>query len=160
MALVPDFSVICSYVCQPRPCSKRFCLLKHLPFSQIIFKCSSHDSELFINCIFLFLHSKGNTMARVFWFFLVELSSVCVAGLFLRVQEFTGFSGSTRSIGPLQPLFISLVFLWLHFEWFQIVAYWRKQISGEKWWDTILPPRNRTRLTFDSLSFWTQFLPK
>lgn len=86
--------------------------------SQFIFKCSSPDSELFINCIFHFLHSKGNTMARVLFFLFAELSSVCVAGLFLRVREFTGFSGSTRNSMPLQPpylfrfvvLFISLCF--------------------------------------------------
>lgn len=72
----------------PQTLEKRFSVsLNACLFSQFIFKYSSHDSELFINCnfflsLFFFLHSRVNTMS-----FFAELSSVCVAGLLLRVPE-------------------------------------------------------------------------
>lgn len=87
MALVSDFWCAPSLMflrLSAQTLQKRFSVsLNACLFSQFIFKYSSHDSELFINCNFFFFYIRGLTQCPFF----AELSSVCVAGLFLRVPE-------------------------------------------------------------------------
>lgn len=111
MALVPDLSVV--PVCQLHLVPSVFvntCLFLR-SFSNVHLMILNYLLSVF----FFFFYIGKVTQWQEFVSFFAELSSVCVAGLFLRVQEFTGFSGSARSIGPLQPFYLFCCFFMASF---------------------------------------------
>lgn len=72
------------------------------------------------------------------FFFLLNLRSVCVAGLFLRVwgRVYTSLRFNAQQHGPL-TFFLFISFYWFFllcvfslFSWLQTVAYWRRLNSG------------------------------
>lgn len=99
------------------------------------------------------------SVTRPFWIILLNLRSVCVAGLFGVYGGIKGLQVSQVQHATTCPFNFSIYFIVLvfsSFKWLQTVAYWKRLTLGRKWYlkENKHPrKRNRTRLTF--LMFFT-----